>query len=100
MYSAVCCAVVAQNEKKDQQVDRAALVDAPAVPQMVVDLDGTLHFGPRTVPLPALASPEARRAYTRRMLQRTQSSAGAANLEPITAAAGRLSPAMKTSFAV
>jgi len=72
----VCCVAVAQNEKKDQKLDTAVLVDAPAVPQMVVDSDGTLHFGPRTVPLPALASPEARQAYTRRMLQRTLSSAG------------------------
>jgi len=71
-----CCAAVAQNEKGDQKPDTAALVDAPVVPQMVVDSDGTLHFGSRTVPLPALASPEARQAYTLRMLQRAQSSAG------------------------
>ncbi len=68
-----CCAVVAQSQK-NQKIDTAVLVDAPNTPQMVVDPDGTLHFGPRTVPLPALASPEARQAYTRQMLQRAQAS--------------------------
>jgi hypothetical protein len=58
----VCCAVVAQSQQKDQKVDTAVLPDAPNVPLLVVDSDGTLHFGPRTVPLPALASPEARQA--------------------------------------
>jgi len=43
---------------------------------MVVDPDGTLHFGPRTVPPPALASPESRQVYIREMLQRAQASAG------------------------
>ena len=70
-----CCAVVAQSQRKDQRLDTAVLLDAPNVPQMVVDSDGTLHFGPHTVPLPALASPEARQAYTRQMLQRAQASA-------------------------
>jgi len=45
----------AQNQR-DQKPDNAALLDAPNVPRMVVDSDGTLHFGPRTVPLPALAN--------------------------------------------
>jgi monoterpene epsilon-lactone hydrolase len=70
-----CCVVVAQSQHKAQKLDTAVLVDAPHVAQMVVDPDGVLHFGPRTVPLPALASPEARLAYTRQMLQRAQSSA-------------------------
>ena len=69
-----CCAAAAQNREKYQKIDTAVLVDAPLAPQMVVDSDGTLHFGPRTVPPPALASPEARQAYARRMLQRAQSS--------------------------
>ena len=75
-----CCAVLAQSQRNDQKLDTAVLVDAPNVTQMVVDSDGTLHFGPRTVPLPALASPEAREAYTRRMLQRAQASAAQGGL--------------------
>jgi hypothetical protein len=63
--------------------DTAVLCDAPYVPQMVVDSDGTLHFGPRTVPLPALASPEARHAYTRQMLQRAQASAARGGLASV-----------------
>ena len=78
-----CCAVLAQSQKKDQKLHPAVLSDAPNVPQMVVDSDGTLHFGPRTVPLPALASPEARRAYTRQMLQRGQSSAARGGLASV-----------------
>ena len=66
---------VAQGEKTDSKPDIAALVDAPIVSELVVDSDGTLHFGPRTVPPPALASPEAVRAYARRMMQRAQSAA-------------------------
>jgi hypothetical protein len=75
--------VLAQSQKKDQKLDPAVLSDAPNVPQMVVDSDGTLHFGPRTVPLPALASSEARRAYTRQMLQRGQSSAARGGLASV-----------------
>lgn len=70
-----CLALVAQSQMKVQKLDTAVLADAPVVPQMVVDSDGTLLFGPRTVPLPALASPEARQAYTRQMLQRAQAAA-------------------------
>ena len=69
-----CCAIVAQSPKKEQQVDPAVLADAPHVPQMVVDSDGRLHFGPRTVPPPALES-EARTSYTRQVLRRAQTSA-------------------------
>jgi hypothetical protein len=58
----------------------AAQADAPTVPQMVVDSDGTLHFGPRTVPPPALESAKARISYTRPMLQRAQTSAGRGGL--------------------
>jgi pimeloyl-ACP methyl ester carboxylesterase len=72
----VCCAVIAQSQRKEQKLDPAVLADAPVVPQMLVDSDGTLHFGPRTVPPAALESPEARRSYTRQMLQRAQTSAG------------------------
>jgi epsilon-lactone hydrolase len=52
-----------------------APLDAPPVAHLVVDADGSLHFGPRTVPPPALASPEARSVYTRQMLQRAQATA-------------------------
>ena len=38
------------------EVEVQKLLDAPNVAQMVVDSDGTLHFGPRTVPPPALES--------------------------------------------
>ena len=71
----VCCSVVAQNPKPPQRLDTAALVDAPSVPQMIVDSDGTLHFGPRTVPPAALESVEARNSYTRQMLQKARASA-------------------------
>jgi hypothetical protein len=46
-----CCAVVARSQSADQESDPAALVDAPTIPRMVVDTDGTLHFGFRTVAL-------------------------------------------------
>src|SRR5439155_6890700 len=78
-----CYALLAQSQKKEQKFDTAVLVDAPIVPQMVVDSDGTLHFGPRTVPLPALASKEARDAYTRQMLQRAETSAGRGGLASV-----------------
>jgi len=88
----VCCAIVAQSQKKDQRLDTAVLLDAPNVPQMVVDSDGTLHFGPRTVPLPALESPEARQAYTRQMLQRAQASAGRGGLASVRTAGASAAP--------
>jgi len=44
-------------------------LDSPSVTSEVVDNDGTLHFGARTVPLPQLNSPEARAAYTQQMLR-------------------------------
>ena len=75
-----CCVLVAQNQKTQPKIDPAVLADAPVVPQMVADSDGTLHFGPRTVPPPALESSEARRAYTRQMLQRAQTSAARGGL--------------------
>ncbi len=71
-----CGALVAQSQSSDRRLDPAVLIDAPVVPQMVVDPDGTLHFGPRTVPPPVLASPEARQVYAQRMQQRARSSAG------------------------
>ena len=73
---AATCAVVAQSQRTVEGGDNAALADAPTVPRMVVDSDGSLHFGPRTVPPPALASAEARQSYTRQMLQKAQTSAG------------------------
>ena len=76
----VCCTVLAQSQNTNPKLDPAVLLDAPNVAQMVVDSDGTLHFGPRTVPPPALASPEARQAYTRQMLQRAQASAAKGGL--------------------
>jgi pimeloyl-ACP methyl ester carboxylesterase len=90
------CAVVAQSQRNEQKLDPAVLADAPVVPQMLVDSDGTLHFGPHSVPPPALESPEARRSYTRQMLQRAQTSAGRGGLasarilegKPVPAAAG------------
>jgi hypothetical protein len=99
-----CCAVVAQSQRKEQKIDPAVLADAPAVPEMVVDSDGTLHFGPRTVPPPALDSPEARRSYARQMMQRAQASAtrgGLASLRilegnpPTAAVAGSKQTALK-----
>ena len=66
--------LVAQTQRKEQKLDPDVLADAPVVPQMVVDSDGTLHFGPRTIPPAALESSEARVAYTRQMLQRAQTS--------------------------
>jgi epsilon-lactone hydrolase len=70
-----CGVVLAQSQSKDQTLDTAILSDAPLVPQMLVDDDGTVHLGPRTVPFPALASPEAKRAYVHRMLTRAQDAA-------------------------
>jgi epsilon-lactone hydrolase len=91
-----CCAVSGLSQNAAQKPD-PAVVDAPTVPQMVVDSDGTLHFGPRTVPPAALASPEARSSYARQMLQRAQTSAAKGGLaaarildgNPPPAAAGK-----------
>jgi epsilon-lactone hydrolase len=78
--TAVCCSVIAQNLRPPQRLDTAALVDAPTVPQMLVDSDGTVHFGPRTVPPAALESAEARNSYTRQMLQKARASAAKGGL--------------------
>src|ERR1051326_5394351 len=78
-----CWAVVAQSPKKEQKMEPGVLAGAPVVPEMMVDSDGTLHFGPRTIPPPALESPEARRAYTQQMLQRAQASAGRGGLASV-----------------
>ncbi len=74
------CAVVAQSQNNVKKIDPAVLADAPVVPQLLVDSDGTLHFGPRTIPPPALESPEARSSYARQMLQRAQASAARGGL--------------------
>src|SRR5215471_13973441 len=87
------CAVAAQTQQREQKLDPAVLADAPVVPQMVVDSDGTLHFGPRTVPPPALESPEARRSYTRLMMQRAQMSAGRGGLASVRTLEGHPAPA-------
>lgn len=87
------CAVVAQSPKREQKLDRDVLADAPVVPQMVVDSDGTLHFGPRTVPPPALESSEGRRSYTRQMLQRAQTSAARGGLAAARIVEGHAPPA-------
>ena len=88
-----CCAVVAQSQKREQKLDPAVMTDAPVVPQMVVDSDGTLHFGPRTVPPPALESSEARHSYTRQMLQRAQTSAARGGLASARILEGHAPPA-------
>jgi len=88
-----CWLLAAQSQITIQKLDAAVLADAPTVPQMVVDSDGTLHFGPRTVPPPALESPEARRSYTRQMLQRAQTSAGRGGLASARILEGKPAPA-------
>jgi hypothetical protein len=88
-----CCAVVAQNQKKEQKLDPAVLADAPTVPQMVVDSDGTLHFGPRTVPPPALETSEARSSYARQMMLRAQASAARGGLASVRILEGHVAPA-------
>ena len=60
-----CGPILAQSAGTEQRLAPSVLEKAPTVPQMIVDPDGSLHFGPRTVPPPALESPEARQAYTR-----------------------------------
>ena len=88
-----CYVVVAQSQSREQKLDPAVLAGAPVVPQMVVDSDGTLHFGPRSVPPPALESPEARRSYTRQMLQRGQASAARGGLASVRIVEGHAAPA-------
>ena len=69
------CAVVAPGQNAPQNPGSSVPVDAPPVAHLVVDTDGSIHFGPRTVPPPALASPESRSVYTHQMLQRAQTAA-------------------------
>jgi hypothetical protein len=88
-----CWLLAGQNPRTDLKLDTAVLADAPAVPQMVVDSDGTLHFGPRTVPPPALQSAEARLSYTRQMLQKAQTSAGRSGLASARILPGKPAPA-------
>lgn len=87
-----CCAVVAQSQGNEQKIDPAVLADAPVVPQMLVDSDGTLHFGPRSVPPPALERPEARRSYVHRMLQRARTSGGRGGLASVRVLEGKPEP--------
>jgi len=71
----VAAAAIAQGQAAPQTSDSTAPLDAPPVARIVVDTDGSLHFGPRTVPPSALASPESRGVYTHQMLQRAQTTA-------------------------
>ena len=43
--------------------ENVTLSQAPNLPEIVVDSDGTIHWGPRTIPPPPLASAEAKSAY-------------------------------------
>jgi epsilon-lactone hydrolase len=79
-------ACAAQDPGAPQKLNAAALTGAPAIPQMIVDPDGTLHFGPRTVPPPALNSDEARAAYIKMMVQHAQASAARGGLASAPAA--------------
>lgn len=88
---AASVAGVGQTPAPQPRVDAAGLENAPTVPQMVVDADGTLHFGPRTVPPPALESPAAREIYAQQMVRQAAASAahggeaavqGGATVEP------------------
>ena len=76
----------AQDAGATQKLDAAALTSAPVIPQMVVDPDGTLHFGPRTVPPPVLNSNAARAAYTKIMVQHAEASAARNGLASAPAA--------------
>jgi len=73
-----CGVVLAQSQESQPSV--TVPLDSPKVTRMVVDSDGTLHFGARTVPLPVLNSPEAREAYTQLMLQHARASAARGGL--------------------
>ena len=84
--------VVAQSQRNEQKIDPAVLADAPVVPQLLVDSDGTLHFGPRSVPPPALESPEARRSYVHQMLQRARTSGGRGGLASVRILEGKPEP--------
>src|SRR5690242_14520960 len=86
------CTFVARSQKKEQKLDPGVLADAPVVPQMLVDSDGTLHFGPRTIPPAALESSEARRSYTRQMFQRAQTSAARGGLASARIVEGHTPP--------
>src|SRR5438270_2059646 len=60
---------------------------------MVVDSDGTLHFGPRTVPPPALESAEARQSYARQMFARAQTLAARSGSVAVRSIEGHAPPA-------
>ena len=72
LLNACLCAAFAHDQAADQVPTRSIPLDSPSVAHMIVDSDGSLHFGPRTIPPPALASPESRAVYTRQMVQRAQ----------------------------
>lgn len=73
-----CGVVLAQAQ--ESQPSATVPLDSPKVTRMVLDEDGTLHFGARTVPLPVLNSPEARKAYTQPMLAHARASAARGGL--------------------
>jgi pimeloyl-ACP methyl ester carboxylesterase len=77
---------VAQDTSGTQKPDAAALANAPTISQMIVDPDGTLHFGPRTVPPPVLYSDEARAAYIKMMVQHAKASEAKGGLAAAPAA--------------
>jgi monoterpene epsilon-lactone hydrolase len=58
--------------------DKSPLAQAPTLPEILVDADGTIHWGPRSIPLPALASPEAREAYAKQMVDRAKAASARA----------------------
>ena len=61
------CALLAQ-EKPD-------LSRAPTLPEILVDADGTVHWGPRTISPAQMISAEARRVYADEISQRFRASA-------------------------
>ncbi|MBV9062473.1 MAG: hypothetical protein JOY77_06045, partial [Alphaproteobacteria bacterium] len=73
------CGVVLAQSQESQPATTVPL-DSPKVTRMVVDADGTLHFDARTVPMPVLNSPAARKAYTQLMLERARASAARGGL--------------------
>ncbi len=93
----ICCVFIAQGQnqkQKDTKLEPAVLAEAPVVPQMLVDSDGTLHFGPRTVPPPALESAEARQAYTDQMFERAQTAQGRGGLASVRVVEAHALPAL------
>ena len=81
--------VVAQSQRNEQKIDPRS---GRCTLAMLVDSDGTLHFGPRSVPSPALESPDARRSYVHQMLQRARTSVGRSGLASVRILEGKPEP--------